>query len=957
MSEEILTEKVGEVKQALNTLLLPDQVVELRALSVGGTVWTGIYAPDDRPAMAEKAKELSEAPGFKAVYFTLNPLRAETLGSGGRGRGGAAVDEDVESRALLLIDLDPERPKDVSSTDEEKKSAWAIISTVREFLRDRGFPEPVLADSGNGYHLLYRIDLPADDGGLVKRFLKALHARFSTPEVKVDTTVHNPSRICKLYGTWARKGWNPPVERPHRLSKLLEGPAGVLPVPRTLLESVAGDPEPERTETPVATENGLADEQVIERAGNAANSEKFNRLWAGDTTGYSSASEADAALCSILAFWVGPDREGIDRLFRRSKLYREKWEREDYREKTIDLALAGRTEFYRQERDDSPAIKLAKLYLYGPRYRVKADYRHAARVLYIGFALSEEDALPLLLERFPELPAEQARAEVDEAAKKDCIRGKMLILEPEDSPHRLALWFIDEGRWKEGQSIFQRYAGTWWVWDGQKYREVDEDTMRSHVTADVQEQFEKWHRKLVARELGSRRNARAVSLDHFDEVLARGPEALLNDAGILAALAAESPGRYELRRLQMKKAKISVGVVDRAVKAARRPNKLPECQSVTCRRVADVLQALNSLDVCNLFSSMPTMIGDPQTDYVAFSNGILDLDAAVRGEGSLRPHTPKWFSPVCLPYAYDPVARGPRWTAHVDRVMQGDPERVLLLQEWFGYNLTADTSLHKFMMFYGEARTGKSTCCNVLEAALGRDNVSHVRLEEFNKNFGLWNTIGKLANIAAEIGEVDRVEEGVLKQFVTGDPIQIDRKYQQPVTVRPTARLTFATNTLPHFFDRSDGIWTRLLILPFLEVIPPEERVPGMDDPKWWADELPGIFNWALEGLRRLRQQGHFTRSSVCDAEIARHRLDCSTTATFFAEHCKQATDASVDAGHLYQAYVNFCRETGVRSVSKTKFGREVKKHFKVELVRGPEHKGGRPWIYPEVCCSYSSCP
>src|SRR6516225_9022879 len=129
-----------EVKQALNTLLLPDQVVELRALSVGGTVWTGIYAPDDRPAMAEKAKELSEAPGFKAVYFTLNPLRAETLGSGGRGRGGAAVDEDVESRALLLIDLDPERPKDVSSTDEEKKSAWAIISTVREFLRDRGFP-------------------------------------------------------------------------------------------------------------------------------------------------------------------------------------------------------------------------------------------------------------------------------------------------------------------------------------------------------------------------------------------------------------------------------------------------------------------------------------------------------------------------------------------------------------------------------------------------------------------------------------------------------------------------------------------------------------------------------------------------------------------------------------------------------------------------------------------------
>jgi len=91
----------------------------------------------------------------------------------------------------------------------------------------------------------------------------------------------------------------------------------------------------------------LSDQEIIERAAGADNGEKFRRLWAGDTSGYTSASEADAALCSLLAFWTGPDPQRIDSLFRRSALCREKWtKREDYRHKTIECALKDRTEFY-----------------------------------------------------------------------------------------------------------------------------------------------------------------------------------------------------------------------------------------------------------------------------------------------------------------------------------------------------------------------------------------------------------------------------------------------------------------------------------------------------------------------------------------------------------------------------------------------------------------------------------
>lgn len=90
----------------------------------------------------------------------------------------------------------------------------------------------------------------------------------------------------------------------------------------------------------------LEEDELVAKAKDAANGDKFRRLWNGDTSEYPSHSEADAALSSLLAFWTGGDRARIDRLFRQSDLYRKKWDRDDYRQRTIDVALDGRTEFY-----------------------------------------------------------------------------------------------------------------------------------------------------------------------------------------------------------------------------------------------------------------------------------------------------------------------------------------------------------------------------------------------------------------------------------------------------------------------------------------------------------------------------------------------------------------------------------------------------------------------------------
>ncbi|MBV8314170.1 MAG: hypothetical protein JOZ53_04470, partial [Planctomycetaceae bacterium] len=178
----------------------------------------------------------------QGVYFTLNPLK------GTRVTGDAAGDEDVLRRMWLFIDADPERGdhQKESATDEEKARAWEVLCKVRDWLRARGWPEPIVCDSGNGWHIYYRIDQPNDDADtLVERVLDALDLRFSTGAVNVDPVNKNAGRITKCFGTLACKGPDTP-DRPHRFARVLSVPEVLEVVSREMLEALAGEPPPPR---------------------------------------------------------------------------------------------------------------------------------------------------------------------------------------------------------------------------------------------------------------------------------------------------------------------------------------------------------------------------------------------------------------------------------------------------------------------------------------------------------------------------------------------------------------------------------------------------------------------------------------------------------------------------------------------------------------------------------------
>ncbi|QDT57308.1 hypothetical protein Pan44_53760 [Caulifigura coniformis] len=249
---------LGDVTRAVNYLLVDGHCLEVRALGVPNrgrrAEWGGYF--DNAEAAAKAILQCSDN-NAEGVYLTLNPLKKDVLARRVNRIEYAdrkfpfAADGDVARLAWLYIDVDPVRPSGVSATVEEKQHAVDIAKQVNKFLQDRGFPQALPADSGNGIHLLVKIDLPVSDNVLVKNCLRAIAAKFDSKKVKIDTVNFNPSRITKAYGSIARKGDHTP-ERPHRRSQLLDGGAARegwdIPVGRELLEALAAESpaEPKR---------------------------------------------------------------------------------------------------------------------------------------------------------------------------------------------------------------------------------------------------------------------------------------------------------------------------------------------------------------------------------------------------------------------------------------------------------------------------------------------------------------------------------------------------------------------------------------------------------------------------------------------------------------------------------------------------------------------------------------
>ena len=343
----------------------------------------------------------------------------------------------------------------------------------------------------------------------------------------------------------------------------------------------------------------------------------------------------------------------------------------------------------------------------------------------------------------------------------------------------------------------------------------------------------------------------------------------------------------------------------------------------TVKAALDSVKAFAHLPAATLHPSwLDGGSGRPSpTEIVACRSLLLHLPTMRR-----LPATRLYFSTCALDIDPDPNAPAPAsWHTFLHQLFDGDIESLDLLQEWFGYTLTGDTSQQKMLLIVGPRRSGKGTIARVLARLIGAGNVCGPTTSSLAGPFGLQPLIGKSLAIVSDArfhGEnIATVVERLL--CISGeDALTVDRKNITSVTLKLPTRFTFLTNEFPRLTDSSGALAGRFVILRLTESYYGREDILLTDR---LLAELPGILNWSIEGWHRLHERGHFVvPASVGD--VVRDIEDLSSpVAAFVREQCIVGPGHRVPVDVLYDAWKGWCEIEGRQAVTtRQTFGRDL---------------------------------
>ncbi|MEY2195740.1 phage/plasmid primase, P4 family [Neobacillus sp. BF23-41] len=262
------------------------------------------------------------------------------------------------------------------------------------------------------------------------------------------------------------------------------------------------------------------------------------------------------------------------------------------------------------------------------------------------------------------------------------------------------------------------------------------------------------------------------------------------------------------------------------------------------------------------------------------ANGLLDVTT-----GELYEHTPSRFSTIQLPVKYDPYADCPNIKKFLSDVLPSDS--IQMMEEGFGFLMLPSTQYEKAMMLTGDGGNGKSKLIALVGHFLGNVNVSNVPLQDLENNrFKLAQLYGKLANTFADIPSSALEKSSTFKSIVSGDRMSAEFKGKDSFDFTPVARLIFSANELPKSSDLTNGFFRRWLIVPFPNKFEGKNADKNLMDKLTTEEELSGLLNLALNGLKRLREQGHFTENETTMTALDNYKRDIDNISTFIEEEC-----------------------------------------------------------------------
>ena len=298
---------------------------------------------------------------------------------------------------------------------------------------------------------------------------------------------------------------------------------------------------------------------------------------------------------------------------------------------------------------------------------------------------------------------------------------------------------------------------------------------------------------------------------------------------------------------------------------------------------------------------------DSNEEIVNVKNGLLNIYT-----GELKEHSPNFLSTIQLPIKYNPGAKCHNILRYLGQVLH--PQDVFTAMQVFGYILLKSSKYEKAFMLFGSGNNGKSVFIKLIESFAGLKNASHVALQDLDsERFGPADLYGKLVNVFADLKAIKLSSTGNFKTLVSGDSIRAQHKYGQPFSFRNQAKLVFSANRIPDSDDTSHAYFKRWLILHFEKSFAEGDKDTGLIDKLTTDDELSGLLNLALVGLKQLEKDGGFRDIPVEDVKKDYERKS-NTVKAFLQDRCSidlQAPEYVTPSVKVYEEYQEYCKQRG----------------------------------------------
>jgi len=315
--------------------------------------------------------------------------------------------------------------------------------------------------------------------------------------------------------------------------------------------------------------------------------------------------------------------------------------------------------------------------------------------------------------------------------------------------------------------------------------------------------------------------------------------------------------------------------------------------------------------------------------------------------GQLLSHTPDFLSTIRIPLDYDPQATYPRVQQFFTEVLRG--EDIQVIEEIFGYCLIPDYTIQNAFLFLGDGANGKSTLLELLKNFIGADNCTNISLQSIeNKRFAKANLFGKLANIYADIPSTRMDHVGVFKTLTGGDTVDGEKKFKDPFYFKNTARLIFSTNNPPKVDEDTMAFWRRWIFINFPHKFENSQADKQLLDKLIKKEELSGLLNVALVGLKRLFDKQGYSYDLTPDEIAEWHQKASDPIYAFVEATCDADPEGWISKDELYDVFLGYCDDQNIPRIGKESFGRALKDAKNVHVSfqrRGPRGQQETGWM------------